>query len=51
MEAGIGGQSLYYVDCILFSKIENQKKAFNLKNKIQNTNTDTDTKYRYKKQS
>ena len=50
MEAGIGGQSLYYVGCILFSKIKNQKKAFNLKTKyrykIQIQNTDTNTKYK-----
>ena len=46
MEAGIGGQSLYYVGCILFSNIKNKKKAFNLINKIQIQNTDT--KYRYK---
>ena len=51
MEAGIGGQSLYYVGCILFSEIENQKKAFNLKNKIQIQNTDTKYRYKYKIQS
>ena len=50
MEAGIGGQSLYFVGCILFLKIKNKKKALSFYFKLKKQQQKTKNKVSYIKQ-